>query len=120
MQQVRALISVLASGMNTFGARVRYAARAGTWVHVAMISIAFLVIAGTLRFVTSAELNAGPRTLGAVLYAAQSFGVALAIGFAVWGAMRLFQGKAAPEIRDTVLWSAALYGIVLLGFAVVR
>ena len=89
------------------------------WRDCAIASIAFVAVASTLHFTTTASTAPfAARALSSLAFSAMTFAAGLVFGVLVWGGWRLFAGQETLEMKDTVLWAAALFGVICVGFAV--
>jgi hypothetical protein len=88
--------------------------RADQWTGFALIAAVAVLAAAAFEFVSSGStLGAGARAAESLGHAAILVLWALAGGVLVWVGIRVFTGRAAaPEVKETVLWSACLLVIL--------
>ena len=94
-----------------------------TWRHFAIACGVFLFIAAGLHFANNSGMReVDLRAIAAISFSAQVFVAALAVGFVAWGGARLVRWKSdiAPDMKDTVLWTACLFGLICVALAVMR
>ena len=84
--------------------------RADQWTGFALGATLAVLAAAAFDFVSSrSSLGMGTRAVASFEHAAILVAWAFAGGVLVWLGIRVFTGSAAaPEIKETVLWSACL------------
>lgn len=85
-----------------------------TWRHFGLAMLVFLAVSGFFNFVagTQTTLSNSARLLDACKVASMTLLLGLALGFTIWGGLRLIKGAGAPDVRETVMVLATLVGIV--------
>jgi hypothetical protein len=91
-----------------------------SWRGTAICTAAFMCVAAAFHFLgVASSATLAQRALGALVFSGLTFGAGLTLGLLVWTGAWLGGGRqTALDMRDTVLWVAALFGIICLGFAV--
>lgn len=91
-----------------------------SWGGSAIGGAAFLVLAATFHFVGVASTAAfGVRAVRALVFSGETFAAGLAIGLLIWTGAWLASGRETTlGMKDTILWTASLFGIVCVGLAV--
>ena len=94
-------------------------ATVSTWRNFALAAVAFFLIAAAFHY-TDADPSGG-RAAAALDFAGLTLGAAIALGFIIWGGLRLVQGaNRSPDMKDTVFWVASLFGVAVVALAVLR
>lgn len=91
---------------------------AGSWSATIITSLAIFTAAAAMHFISSPARPFAQRAADALLFSASLFGVALVCGVLVWGVARLVRRDDALDMKDTVLWVAALVGVAYAAFVV--
>lgn len=79
------------------------------WQGFLLGSLVLLIGAAAFDFLDSAsKLETSTRVLGSMFYASKLLMFALIAGGLLWLGMRAVQGKSAPEVKESVLWTACL------------
>ena len=90
-----------------------------TWRNFGLAALAFFVIAAAFHYTDA--VPSGSRAAAAFDFAGLTLAAAVALGFLIWGGLRLVQGaERSPDMKDTVLWIAALFGVAIVALAVLR
>jgi len=94
-------------------------ATVSSWRHFVLGALVFFVVAAAFHYANA--VPGGGRALAALDFAGLTLAAAVALGFAIWGGVRLVQGAdRSPDMKDTVLWVAALFGVGCVALAVLR
>lgn len=92
-----------------------------TWRHFSMAIAAFLAVAAIFSFIAGTHpVSSATRTFDAIRFATVTLAVGLALGFTVWGGLRVIKGRDAPDLKETVMLLATLFGVVCVGMVVFR
>ncbi len=84
--------------------------RIDEWAGFALAASCVVLGAAAFEFfTTTSALAATPRAWGSLQYGIKLVLGALVFGIVVWSGLRAAKGSAgAPEMKETVLWSASL------------
>ena len=91
-----------------------------SWRGSAIGSAAFLIVAAIFHFVGVASTAAfGDRAVRALVFSGETFAAGLAIGLLIWTGVWLASGRETTVgMKDTILWTASVFGLLCLGLAV--
>ena len=91
-----------------------------SWPGSAIAGAAILIVAAALHFVgVTSSAAFGERAVRALVFSGMTFSAGAALGLLVWGGAWLAGGRYTTlAIKDTVLWAAALLGVLCVGLAV--
>jgi len=90
-----------------------------TWRNFGLAALAIFVIAAAFHYTNA--VPGGGRVVAAFDFAGLTVASAVALGFLTWGGLRLVQGAdRSPDMKDTVVWVASLFGVAIVALAVLR
>ena len=91
-----------------------------SWSGSALAGAAILAAAAALHFVgVTSNAAMGERAVRALVFSGMTFSAGLAFGLLVWGGAWLAGGRHTTlGVKDTLLWTASLFGVLFVGLAV--